>query len=253
MTDDAVVQQVGERPWVSWWRVLRIVLAAGWVVWAGLAWWAAPREASAAQARADLAGGHVTSYEWGDDWENTNGRLFPADSRLRSSGSAGPIFLWHTDDGRTHYVVLDDGATSYPPAATENGQEYSGPEAQALGVAVQAYQDRGTPAEPPTKAILAGLAIAGSLLVLGVLVSAPAPVIGTRWFWFWVLTGTPFGLGLLVWLARERPWSPRAEPREKPFRWYAGIGLAFVGGLLILLATWGLHSLLGDALIPDPA
>ncbi|MEU7905183.1 hypothetical protein [Actinoplanes sp. NPDC049118] len=253
MTGDAVVQQVGGRPWVSWWRMLRIALLAGWVAWACLAWWAAPREASAAQARADLAGGHVTSYEWGDDWEHDGGPILPVDVRLRSSGSAGPIFLWHTGDGRTHYTVLDDGATSYPPATAENGLEYSGPQAQALGLAVQAYQDRGAPPEPPTKTIMAGLAIAGSLLVLGVLVSAPGPVIGTRWFWFWVLTGVPFGLGLLAWLARERPWSPRAEPREKPYRWYVGIGLAFLSGLLISLATWGLHSLFGDALIPDPA
>lgn len=251
VTGDGVVQET-RRPKISWWQVLRVVLAAGWVVSAGLAWWAAPREASAADARADLAGGHVRSYEWGDDWESDNSPSNPFGVRLRTSGGAGPIFLWRTGDGRTHYVVLDGGTTTEQPPAAGLGPEYSGPEARALDVVVQADLDRITPADRPAQALLAGLGIAGVILILWALVSAPAGAIGTKWFWFWVITGMPFGLGLLWWLARERPWSSSARPRETPLRWYAGIGAAILGGLLAGVAVLGLRHLLGDAVIPDP-
>ncbi|MBB3098671.1 hypothetical protein FHR83_006370 [Actinoplanes campanulatus] len=250
MTGEAVVQEVGGRPTISWWRMLRIVLVAGWVAWACLAWWAAPREASAAQARADLAGGHVTSYEWGDNWEHDTSLVNPIGERLATFGTAGPVFLWHTDDGRAYYTVVDDGAISQPYPASEDGMQYSGPEAQALGATVQASQDRGSPAEPPTGTILAGVGIAGFLLILGTLIAGPAPVTGTRWFWFFVVLSTPLTLGLFWWLAREHPWSPQALPSEKKRNGFAGFGIALLSGMLFGLAAWGLQRMFGDAVIP---
>jgi hypothetical protein len=101
-------------------------------------------------------------------------------------------------------------------------------------------------------AIQGGLFIAGSVLFLWALVSATDPVIGTKWFWFWFVPAAPLGLGLLWWLARERPWSPRAPGREKRLTGWVGVGLGFLSGLAVSLLVWGLSSLFGDALLPIP-
>ncbi|AGZ39866.1 hypothetical protein [Actinoplanes friuliensis] len=244
MTGDAVVQQVGGRPKVSWWQVLRVVLVLGWVAWAGLTWWTAPREGSVSQARADLDAGRVTSYEWGDSWENTGGLLNPAGAELDTADEYGPIFLWNTRDDRTHYTYTNStlGSDGKPVDA----------ESKALGAAMEHWYAGGPYAGTAVlKTVLSGLAITGVLLVLWALTSAPDPVTGTKWFWFWILYWTPLGLGLLVWLLRERPWSSRAAPREKRYRWYAGMGFAFLGGLLLSVVVWGLHSLFGDQLVPS--
>jgi hypothetical protein len=42
-----------------------------------------------------------------------------------------------------------------------------------------------------------------------VIIFGPAPRLGTRWYWFWAAL-MPWGLGVLLWLAREHPWSARA-------------------------------------------
>ncbi|WP_125802101.1 hypothetical protein [Actinoplanes sp. ATCC 53533] len=246
VTGDVVVREVG-RPKVSWWQVLRVVLVLGWVACAGITWWSAPGESSAAQARADLTAGRLTSFEWGDRWESDGGYFNPFQSGLRSSGGPGPVLLWHTTDGRQHYATVDGGG------AGTNTTLSSGPEAEALDAELRAYDDaRGLPAALPLGAIQNGLFIAGSVLFLWALISAPDPVIGTKWFWFWLVTGVPLALGLFWWLARERPWSPRALGRETRLTGWIGLGLGFLSGVAVSLLVWGLDSLLGDALVPVP-
>ncbi|MFI7544933.1 hypothetical protein [Actinoplanes sp. NPDC049599] len=228
---DAVVQQVG-RPKISWWQVLRVVLVLGWVAWAALTWWMAPRESTAAQARADIAAQRLTYYEWGDGWQNDGGLVSPFPAGLEQWGGPGPMLLWHTTDGRRHFTTIDE-----PTAAATGvvGTLLSGPEATALDQELQAYETR-RPADPPTGAVQGGLLIAGSVLFLWALVSAAEPVTGTKWFWFWLVSGVPLGLGLLWWLARERPWSSRAAEREPRLRWWAGIGIGILAGLVVSLA-----------------
>ena len=233
--------RAGGRPKVSWWQVLRVVLVLGWLAWAGLAWWAAPRESSAEQARADLAAGRLTYYEWGDGWRNDGGLISPYPVGLESTAAPGQMLLWHTTDGRQHYTTVD-----LPTLFDEAGL---GPQADALDKELQAYEAR-RPADPPIDSVRTALFVAGCVLFLWALVSAADPVTGTRWFWFWLVTLTPGGLGLLWWLARERPWSPRAPGRQKRLKWWAGIGVAFLGGLAVSLALWGLHGVLGGNVVP---
>jgi hypothetical protein len=247
VTGDAVVREVG-RPKVSWWQVLRVALVLGWVAWAGITWWSAPGESSAAQARADMATGRLAYFEWGDRWDNSSGRFNPFQSDLQSAGGPGPVLLWHTTDGRQHYATVDDGGAGTPTSTTFS----SGPEAEALDAELWAYDARGLPAEVPIGAIQSGLLIAGSVLFLWALVSATDPVIGTKWFWFWFISGVPLGLGLFWWLARERPWSPRSPGRAKRLNGWLGFGLGMLGTLVVSLAVWGLRHLFGDPLVPIP-
>ena len=251
VTGDAVVREVG-RSRVSWWQVLRVALVLGWVAWAGVTWWSAPRESSAAQARADMAAGRLASFEWGDRWENDGALFNPFQSGLQSSGGPGPVLLWHTTDGRQHYAAVDNGGSGTDPQLEENTTFSSGPEAEALDTELRAYEARGLPDEVPLRSAQKVLPLAGAVLFLWALVSATDPVFGTKWFWFWLATGVPLGLGLLWWLARERPWSHRATVREKRLNGWTGFGLGLLGTLVVGLAVWGLRALFGDALVPIP-
>jgi hypothetical protein len=159
------------------------------------------------------------------------------------------MLLWHTADGRQHFTVTD--------AARAGSLSAEGPEASALDAQLQAYDTRGRAGGLEVSTIVAALAIAGGVLFLWALVSAPDPVTGTRWFWFWLVTAVPLGLGLLWWLARERPWSHRAEPRSGPpgrdnrLRWWAGLGIAVLAGFTVSLTLIGLRHLLGEDLVPS--
>lgn len=264
MTGDAVVERVDHHRWLrtrrSWWSLLRIALVLLWAGWAALSWWTAPREADVTQARADLAAGRMAWLQWADTWTNENGWHWANAPDLRSSGEAGPLFVWRTPDWRTHYVVVDEapGASSgiTPGDDAVDGATYSGPEAASLA---RAISDRGLeirwagfhPQPPPT-----GLAGALVALALAVLVFGPAPARGTRWYWFWLGSIVPFGLGLLYWLARERPWSATArEPaseagRDRRSRWYVGIMFGIGTGIVGSLLVYWLHQALGEWFVP---
>jgi hypothetical protein len=250
VTGDAVVQEVGGRPKIAWWQVLRVVLVLGWVAWAGITWWTAPRESRAEQVRADISAGRMTYYEWGDGWQRDGGLVSPFPDSLESSGRPATMLLWHTTDGRRHYTTFAE-----PAVESEDGNLRPGPEVSALGTELQAYEAR-RPADPPFETVQVGLSIAGSLLFLWALVSAPDPVTGTKWFWFWLVSGVPLGLGLLWWLARERPWRPQTEPRFGPpgrdnrLKWWAGIGVSILLGFAVSLALLGLRILFGEAAVP---
>lgn len=235
VTGDEVVRQSAGQPPSPWWQVLRLVLVLGWVAWAALAWWTAPRESTAAQARADSAESRLTSYEWGDAW-NTTGFTVALRSGLESTGGPGPILLWQTRDGRQHYAYVDNSATDR--------------ESQSIDAELQAAAPDGAPVIPFT-AVRMALGIAGVVLVLWALVSAAEPVTGTRWFWFWLATGVPLGLGMLWWLARERPWSSRAPVRPNRLKWWAGLGLSVLAGFAISLVLGALRGVLGESVVPN--
>lgn len=231
--------------------MLRVALVLGWVAWAALSWWVAPREGTPEEARADLTGGRVTSYEWGRGWSDNAGLFSPGGVQLESADTDGPIFLWNTGDGRQHYTTVVGGvpADVVDPAAAPR---QISPEGQSLAAALNTFHANNAPESWPVRSLIYGLSLAGVVLFLWALVSASAPpVTGTKWFWFWLVGVTPLGLGLLWWLARERPWSPRAPVRETRMRWWAGIGLGIVATFALSLVLWGLHNLLGDAVVPS--
>ncbi|MEV8508040.1 hypothetical protein AB0368_24920 [Actinoplanes sp. NPDC051475] len=206
---------------IAWWQLLRIALVVGWIVWAALMWWTIPREASVAHARQDIAANRVVEYTWGSEWRTDH---VPWSPPVLEQGSHDQIFLWQTPDGHSYYT---DGDADLRQAATT----VSGHSASVL------------------PRIVTGLAIAGALITLWALVSTD-PVTGTKWFWFWILTLLPMGVGLFWWLARERPWAREVVPREKRHRWYAGIGYSFLAGLALTLAYALLRGRLGDGIMP---
>jgi len=243
-----------------WWSLLRSALVLLWVLWAALSWWMTPRESTVMQARADLAAGRMVSHQWADAWNDENAWHWADPTNLESSGEPGPLFVWWTPDRRVHYAVVEEGLGSSggggaPADDTVDGQTYSGPEAASLA---RAIRDAGPGTrwggfyQPPATGA-GGLL---DLLALAVLVLGPAPATGTRWYWFWLGAIVPFGLGLLFWLARERPWSATAQTPPDPAgtdrrrRWYAGIVLGIATGIVGSLLVYWLNRLLGDWFVP---
>ncbi|MFF5173348.1 hypothetical protein ACFY3U_12000 [Micromonospora sp. NPDC000089] len=276
-----VVRQAGRgtdrlRSGQFWWQVLRVVLVLGWVAWAASTWWSAPRPASSAQAGADLDAGRMVSYQWAEGWNSDGDWGWTEKRTARSNGRSGPLFVWRTGDWRVHYADFDrdptypvspepDAATPDPatpdPATpdSDDGTTYSGPQAAAFDERLRTADPEAFWQGPQEPALVRGLP---TLLLLGVLVTlvlGPAPVRGTRWFWFWVLTGGPLGLGVLWWLARERPWTAAQPPpptpngREPRDRWYVGLLGAVAASLVASLLLYGLRQLVGDGLVPPAA
>jgi hypothetical protein len=226
------------------WRAVRMVLVGVWVLLAAMSWWSAPRETSPSQVRSELAAGDVVAYEWGDSWDTDSGWSWGTSPDLRTSEN-GPILAWRTADWRVHYTTLDGASPTSPAAVALKAAINDAVPGDARG------DFRARPLFATIVAVLFGLT------VLALLIGGPAPVTGTRWFWFWVMTGVPLGLGFLYWLAAERPWSPRATPREgRPGRdnrrrWYFGIGVSIVASFGCAVLVYGLNELLGEMIVPS--
>lgn len=255
MTADAdVIQEptpVHRRPGV-WWRVLRAVLVALWLAWATTAWWTEPGRAHLRDAEEDLWTHRVAAVCWGDRWQGPPGvgaRI--TQSRLvDDSADVDRIFAWRTTSGRVYYTNVDepgpvnDGVADSPSA--ELARKVLVPALAGLNVTEECDSLRPSVNVPAVFALLLGL----TSLVL--LVRGPAPVLGTRWFWFWIIGGAPFGLGVLAWLARERPWfraatpPPSSDSEEPRRRWLTGLLLAIVAWIVVGIAVYAGDRVFGD-------
>ncbi|WP_191842743.1 hypothetical protein [Catellatospora chokoriensis] len=245
------------RPW-RWWGVLRLAMVLLWLLAAAAGWWTAPRKQSYEQARADVAAGHVTAYQWGDSWAAGSPRPWFGVSGLRASGTLGPVFVWRTPDGRVHWTNTDffDQVTT---TGAVDPASYSGPGAEGIAQDLRAggLEHRAGEIQPLGVAVT-GIGLALAAVFLGVVVAGPAPVLGTRWFWFWLVYTAPYGLGMLFWLSRDRPWSrplaPAAMPgdRERRDRGILGLCLGILATILISLLLLTLHEALGGRWVPLP-
>ncbi|GAB1691857.1 hypothetical protein [Krasilnikovia sp. M28-CT-15] len=241
------------RTW-PWWAVLRIAVVVLWLLAAATAWWTAPRQQSYQQARADVAAGRVAEHQWGDRWDGDTRRWF-GDPTLLSSGTLGPLFAWRTPDGRWHWTDTD----TYGEVRVADADEktYAGPGAAALAQDLRAADLEGTSGDVAQTPVITWMEVLLAVVFLGVLVAGPAPRRGTRWYWFWVVTFVPYGLGLLFWTTREHPWArsaavdtaPGAErPRDSGFR---GLAVGILSAIVIGLVMLALQQVLGDWWLPD--
>jgi len=254
---EGVLSAPAGRRW-RWWDVLRLALVLLWLLAAATAWWTAPRKQSYEQARADVAAGRVTAYQWGDRWDGEGPGPWFSTSTLQSSGTIGPLFAWRTPDGRVRWTDTDDFGQVTTTGAVD-GRSYSG--AGAVGIAqdmrAAGVEDRGGDVDA-SEPVTIGIGVVLAAIFLGMVVAGPAPVLGTRWFWFCLVYLTPLGLGLLFWLARDRPWSRAAAPAIVPGgvgrrdRGVLGFGIGILATFLISVLLLILHGTLGDRWVPWP-
>ncbi|WP_144082820.1 MULTISPECIES: hypothetical protein [unclassified Micromonospora] len=238
MTDSAPASASGGR----WGRVFLLTMALGWSVWAVLAWWAAPRESDVGQLGRDVAAGRVVTVQRGDGWQRP-GAFWGTTPNLRP-GPRGPTLAWSLPDGRIRYA--DVGVPLGDPEPTPDGTD------GRLARVAEAWPSTSAPAHRIAAAAEV-LAAAVTLGWLAMLVVGPDPVVGTRWFWFW-LGSLPFGLGVLAWLHRER-WRPSRRHGSTPpavarRSGWVGLGWSLLATVGLSLAVVALRGLLGGALVP---
>ena len=256
MSDGVLVAPAGRT--CRWWGVLRLALVLLWLLAAVMTWWTAAREQGYDQARADVTAGRVTAYQWGDRWDGDGPGPWFGASTLQSSGTLGPLFAWRTQDGRVQWTDTGDFDQVTTTGAIDD-KGYSG--AGAVGIAqdirAAGLEDRGGDVDA-REPVVVGIGVVLAAIFLGMVVAGPAPVLGTRWFWFCLVYLTPLGLGLLFWLARDRPWSRAAAPAIVPGgvgrrdRGVLGFGIGILAMFLISLLLLILHGALGDRWVPQP-
>jgi hypothetical protein len=223
-------------------------LVALWLIWAGLAWWTAPRPVDPAQAGADIAANRVTSVLRAETWDGQRGFWwgFGALPQVRPDGG---LLIWTTTSGQQRYAAPAHGGD--PADLIGFGSSGYSPETDRLAADLRAAQARTTGAtfEHATLASAAnGLGLVLALVMLVMLIAGPAPARGTRFYWFWVMW-LPLGSGVLWWLAVERPWSRRPPPKTRQ-NGLGGLALLFLVTVAAHLALFALQHLLGPSLVP---
>lgn len=239
--------------------MLRLGLVLLWLFAAVTAWWTAPRQQSYDQATADIAAGRVVAYQWGERWD-AGPRAWFSPAALRSSGQLGPVFAWRTSDGRVRWTDTEVSG-DFPVTGAADLGNFAGPGAAAIGQELRAagLEDRVGGVQSAGR-VGTRIGFVLGVVFLAVVVGGPAPVRGTRWYWFWLVYLVPFGLGLLFWLARDRPWSGVAaappgvvdlggQRRNSGIR---GFAVGLLAAILIGLLTLLLHGVLGDWWVPRP-
>jgi hypothetical protein len=212
--------------------VARVLVLLLWVIGAALTWWTAPREVGYDRALAAVSGGEVRAYQWGNNWEDGGSRWFEA-PWLESAGESGPWFTWRAGDYRVYWT----DTTLAPVDQTfedVNGIPHAG------GAAPIARQlDIGTTTNLiPWRGWLQGLSVVLALTFLVVLIAGPAPVLGTRWYWFWIVALIPHALGMVFWVLRDRPWSPAENAGDRDRGWF-GLVTAILANFVITLVLFG--------------
>lgn len=242
---------VGADAWRDW-RATGLVAARWglvllWLIWAGLAWWTAPRPVDPAQARADAEANRVTSVVRAETWGARRG--FWGFGRLPELRPDGGLLVWTTTSGQQRYAAPAHGGD--PADLIGFGSSGGSPETDRLAADLLAAQARSTGATLEHAALAsAGNGLGGilALFMLAMLIAGPAPVRGTRFYWFWV-TLLPFGSGVLWWLAVERPWSGRPAPKTRQ-NGLNGFAVLFLVSFAIYAAVLGLRHVLGPFLVP---
>ncbi len=217
-------------------RAVPVAVVVCWLIWAALSWWTAPRAADRVELDHDLAAGRVVTWFRADGWVNEPGG-WGQRPRPRYA-SEGEVVVWSHPDGQIRYASV-----GVPTRDVGLGGD---PVDERLARAAGSHGGT-APVDRLTGA--AGLlAVVLGLGWLVALVAGPAPVAGTRSYWFWVGL-LPLGVGLLAWLHRE--WWRGDVPPSGPCRsGWVGFGWLVAGGLLLSVAVAGLRALLGDHVVP---
>ncbi|MET8094733.1 hypothetical protein [Micromonospora sp. NPDC005220] len=239
------------RPFGGRWReivpvALRWVLPVLWVLWASLAWWVEPRESTEAQLDRDVATGQVVAFERASGWADDDAYW---GSRPRAQYAAGGgLLVWTVPNGQTRYAF---GA---PPASDSYLAEPDLSAGAATGgrdARLAATSDtRGTGGGVAHRIGNAASLLAGVLTVLwlGRLIGGAPPLVGTRWFWFWVGL-LPFGVGVLAWTYREL-WRPPPLPVPGRGSGWRGVGWLIFAGVGISLVVSVARIVFGTTVVP---
>jgi len=234
--------------------VCLMVLAAGWST--GL------RPSTFETLRADISSGSVMEWYAASSLDKGAMDFARAEQAGESGGSDG--FL--EDDSGTFVPPegFPDGGLIVWRSWGETGWSVAGPggavaavtsagateESVALVRQLRAAQVPMKPFEFTDSSTLDWVYGAGALLVLARLALGPATRLGTKWFWLWLLVGTPLALGAIAYAVTELVGLRRRPdpPANKRFKGLWG----FVAAILISLAVGAASHFLRSRGVPLP-
>lgn len=217
-------------------RVLALLIVACWVTWAIPAWQSSLHEVRPHELVADIEAGRVVGYEavenvrqpldvarvgldvsWMSGFAPDYGH--PAlDAEGRPDRGTVSDLLYTLDGGRTRWAELTgaglDGESDVIDALRASGAR---PFSEVTA--------------PPNRDWAAYPGLFMALLVIGSLV-AQAPRWGTRPFWVLVAIVTA-GLGMVAYAVRELVLDPPVTHETRRLRWFHGLLVAVVGGLVL--------------------
>ncbi|MEW2427565.1 hypothetical protein AB0877_06055 [Micromonospora sp. NPDC047644] len=239
------------RPFGGRWReILPVVLRWGlpvlWVLWAGLAWWVEPRQSTEAQLDRDLATGQVVAFQrasgWADDGAYWGSRPRP------QYATNGAMLVWTVPNGQSRYVLdappVWESHLGEPDPSAAAPPSWRDTQLAAISAAGSADGDPGQRIGNAA-ALLAGVL---AVLWLGRLIGGAPPVVGTRWFWFWVGL-LPFGTGVLAWTYREL-WRPPPVPVPGRASGWRGLGWLILAAIGISLLVSVARIVFGPTVVP---
>ncbi|MGQ5265062.1 hypothetical protein ACTWLT_30350 [Micromonospora sp. ZYX-F-536] len=233
---------------IRWGAVVAAALRWGlpvlWLLWAGLAWWVEPREATAEQLDRDLASGRVVTFQRAYGW--TDDDAYWGSRPYLHHGADGGVVAWTVPTGQTRYAYVDPPAPDPAASGTPADHQPGSRDARLTQVAGPWHADGALAHRIADAAAL--LAAALTLLWLARLVTGAPPRAGTRWFWFWVGL-LPFGVGVLIWSYREI-WRPPPAPVAGRGSGWRGLGWLVLGGIGLALLVEGTRHLLGGTVVP---
>lgn len=233
----------GGRRW-SRRRIAGGTLVGLWAVWVATAGWTGPWQASPEDLRVAVQEQRVASWTTqttAPDSVLADSGFLVGKTHPGTSFSTGEpvIVVWQDRAQRQHWTDASSLPDPPTPAADPANPTSAGP-------AVVAWMERsGAPWHPPIQGPLITVSslafwLAGLLLIL----AAPPPRRGTRWYWFWV-GGLGYGVGLVAFAVQEL-LSDRPAPaaRHSGLR---GLVTAFVGAIITTAAGGLLLHALGLA------
>jgi hypothetical protein len=195
---------------VAEWLVqgVRITLLTLTLVSIGAVLWQHPRTGTMAGFRHDLVSNRAAAVEvvTQSGQEISPGHPWRTPDRT----PAVPYVRWTTTDHRVHDAAIGPGGFPSGPTGAMyaafggiSGARLLPPSARSdLATWLPKHRER-------TGHTTVNLIPLFTLVCLVLLVAGPTPQRGTRWAWFWFAGLVPLGLGVLAWLAFERPWSRR--------------------------------------------
>lgn len=264
--DDVAATATLEQPRAGrgWHSRFIVAFVAVTLMLLGSVWSDGLRASTFEELRVDVASGSVQEWYAADS-------LSKGDFETLKANQSTPQDVVVDENGVTHSTPMDGSGELAGGILVWRTQGHVGWKVAAADADLRSADGFGTEATPESKALvkqlrdggvtmrpfdfgapsgLGQIASFGGVLVFIVLVSGPAPRVGTRWFWFWLMLNGPLALGFIAYAVMELIGFRRRPDPPLTKRLSGWVG--FIGAFVLSLALAGVAEFLRSRGVPLP-